>query len=36
LLDDQIGHWPQIEDPDAVVSHFLDFVGRVDPGAAHA
>ena len=26
LLDDEIGHWPQIEDPDAVVRHFFEFV----------
>ena len=36
LLDDLIGHWPQIEDPDAVLSHFLEFVGRVDNVAAQA
>jgi len=33
LLDDRIGHWPQIEDPDAVVAHFLDFIARVTGGA---
>jgi pimeloyl-ACP methyl ester carboxylesterase len=26
LLDPAIGHWPQIEDPAAVVTHFLDHV----------
>lgn len=26
LLDPAIGHWPQIEDPAAVVKHFLDHV----------
>jgi hypothetical protein len=34
LLDDHIGHWPQIEDPDAVIAHFLDFIKRVG-GDAH-
>ncbi|MFL5820048.1 MAG: alpha/beta fold hydrolase [Solirubrobacteraceae bacterium] len=26
LLDDDIGHWPQIEDPDSVSRHFLEFI----------
>jgi pimeloyl-ACP methyl ester carboxylesterase len=26
LLDEHVGHWPQIEDPDAVVGHFLEFI----------
>jgi len=34
LLADDIGHWPQIEDPDAVLAHFLEFIERVD-GALH-
>jgi pimeloyl-ACP methyl ester carboxylesterase len=29
MLDDNIGHWPQIEAPDAVLAHFLDHVERV-------
>ncbi len=29
MLDHAIGHWPQIEDPAAVVAHFLEHVGRV-------
>ncbi|MBS1690968.1 MAG: alpha/beta hydrolase [Actinobacteria bacterium] len=28
MLDDDIGHWPQIEAPDAVVRHFLAHVAR--------
>jgi pimeloyl-ACP methyl ester carboxylesterase len=28
-LDDNIGHWPQIEAPDAVLAHFLDHIERV-------
>ncbi|MGC2654669.1 MAG: alpha/beta hydrolase [Mycobacterium sp.] len=28
LLGDDIGHWPQIEAPDAVLSHLLDHIGR--------
>jgi pimeloyl-ACP methyl ester carboxylesterase len=27
-LDPAIGHWPQIEDPKAVVEHFLDHISR--------
>ena len=30
MLDDNIGHWPQIEAPDAVLEHFLAHVDRVD------
>ncbi len=26
LLGDEIGHWPQIEDPQGVLTHFLEFV----------
>ena len=29
MLDDAIGHWPQIEASDAVLEHFLAFVDRV-------
>jgi pimeloyl-ACP methyl ester carboxylesterase len=29
MLDDNIGHWPQIEAPDAVLAHFLDHIERV-------
>jgi pimeloyl-ACP methyl ester carboxylesterase len=29
MLDDNIGHWPQIEASDAVLAHFLDHVERV-------
>jgi pimeloyl-ACP methyl ester carboxylesterase len=29
MLDDDIGHWPQIEAPDAVLAHFLDHIERV-------
>ena len=29
MLDDKIGHWPQIEAPDAVLENFLAFVDRV-------
>jgi pimeloyl-ACP methyl ester carboxylesterase len=28
MLDDNIGHWPQIEAPDAVLAHFLAHVDR--------
>jgi pimeloyl-ACP methyl ester carboxylesterase len=28
MLDDNIGHWPQIEAPDAVLEHFLDHIER--------
>jgi pimeloyl-ACP methyl ester carboxylesterase len=28
LLGDDIGHWPQVEDPDGVLAHFLEFVER--------
>lgn len=33
-LDPSIGHWPQIEAPDAVTEHFLAFVERAEPGSA--
>ena len=26
LLDEAIGHWPQLEDPEGVLRHFLEFV----------
>ncbi|HEY0225369.1 MAG TPA: alpha/beta hydrolase [Mycobacterium sp.] len=29
LLDDHIGHWPQIEAPDAVLSHLFDHIDAV-------
>ncbi|MFG1929865.1 alpha/beta fold hydrolase [Mycobacterium sp. NPDC048908] len=29
MLDDAIGHWPQIEAPDAVLEHFLAHIERV-------
>ena len=29
MLDDDIGHWPQIEAPDAVLTHFLAHVERL-------
>jgi len=29
MLDDNIGHWPQVEAPDAVLENFLAFVDRV-------
>jgi len=31
MLDQAIGHWPQIEDPTGVVTHFLEHVERVAP-----
>jgi pimeloyl-ACP methyl ester carboxylesterase len=36
MLDEAIGHWPQIEDPDGVLAHFLEFVDRVETIAARA
>jgi pimeloyl-ACP methyl ester carboxylesterase len=30
FLGEDIGHWPQLEDPQAVVTHFLEFVERPD------
>jgi pimeloyl-ACP methyl ester carboxylesterase len=36
MLDEAIGHWPQIEDPDAVIAHFLAFIERLDTIAAGA
>jgi pimeloyl-ACP methyl ester carboxylesterase len=32
MLDDAIGHWPQIEAPDAVLTHFLVHIDRVTGG----
>ena len=32
MLDDDIGHWPQIEAPDAVLAHLLDHIDRVTKG----
>lgn len=29
MLDDEIGHWPQIEAPEAVLTHFLAHIDRV-------
>jgi pimeloyl-ACP methyl ester carboxylesterase len=29
MLADDIGHWPQIEAPEAVLTHFLAHVDRV-------
>jgi len=26
LLDEAIGHWPQVEDPQGVLTHFLEFI----------
>ncbi|MGC7264400.1 alpha/beta hydrolase, partial [Mycobacteroides abscessus subsp. abscessus] len=31
LLDDNIGHWPQIEAPEAVLTHFLEHIDRITP-----
>jgi pimeloyl-ACP methyl ester carboxylesterase len=36
LLDEQIGHWPQIEDPENVIAHLLEFIDRVDSTGAGA
>jgi pimeloyl-ACP methyl ester carboxylesterase len=36
MLDEAIGHWPQIEDPKAVLAHFLAFIERLDAIAAGA
>ena len=36
LLDDQIGHWPQIADPDEVIAHFAEFIACVGGAAAAA
>jgi hypothetical protein len=29
MLDEGIGHWPQIEAPDAVLTHLLDHIEHV-------
>jgi pimeloyl-ACP methyl ester carboxylesterase len=31
MLADDIGHWPQLEAPDAVLEHFLAHIDRVAP-----
>lgn len=31
MLADDIGHWPQLEAPDAVLEHFLAHIDRVNP-----
>jgi pimeloyl-ACP methyl ester carboxylesterase len=36
LLDEAIGHWPQIEDPDGVTTHFFNLIERLDTTAAGA
>ena len=32
MLADDIGHWPQLEAPDAVLTHFLAHIDRVTAG----
>ena len=29
MLADDIGHWPQLEAPDAVLTHFLAHIDRI-------
>jgi hypothetical protein len=29
MLDDNIGHWPQIEAPDEVLARFLEHIERL-------
>jgi pimeloyl-ACP methyl ester carboxylesterase len=29
MLADDIGHWPQLEASDAVLTHFLAHIGRI-------
>jgi len=36
VLDDQIGHWPQLEDPQGVIAHLLEFIGRMQTTAEQA
>jgi pimeloyl-ACP methyl ester carboxylesterase len=33
MLADDIGHWPQLEAPDAVLTHFLTHIDRVTAGS---
>jgi pimeloyl-ACP methyl ester carboxylesterase len=33
VLDDDIGHWPQIEAPEAVLTHLLDHIDRAQNDA---
>ena len=33
VLADDIGHWPQLEAPDAVLTHFLAHIDRVTAGS---
>jgi pimeloyl-ACP methyl ester carboxylesterase len=33
MLADDIGHWPQLEAPDAVLTHFLAHIDRVTAGS---
>ena len=33
MLADDIGHWPQLEAPDAVLTHFLAHIDRVSAGS---
>ena len=35
-LAEEIGHWPQIEDPEAVLAHFLEFVDGLQEGSPGA
>jgi hypothetical protein len=35
FLGEEIGHWPQIEDPQGVLTHFLQFVERVGTRDEH-
>lgn len=32
MLADDIGHWPQLEAPEAVLTHFLAHIDRIAPG----
>jgi pimeloyl-ACP methyl ester carboxylesterase len=33
MLAEDIGHWPQLEAPDAVLTHFLAHIDRVSAGS---
>ena len=35
-LAEEIGHWPQIEDPQGVLTHFLEFVEGLQEGSPSA